>query len=229
MLQAIIFDMDGVIVDTEYLEFSLQKQFIENLKEHDRPITLAEQSVVVGKCLSKIPVVIKKLAESSLPIEEIRNRYYAFFHEIFSTVDFKTIFRSDIQKILLFAKQNQIKLAVASSSETAHIKNILTVCGIIDEFDLIVSGEQFEHSKPDPTIYRYTCEKLGVQPQNAVAVEDSYYGMLSAKTAGLAVIGYEEKRMLIDQSLADYMGKDIGEILEIIQQLYSKRLAFENV
>lgn len=219
MLQAIIFDMDGVIVDTEYLEFSLQRQFIENLKEHDRPITLAEQSEVVGKCLTEIPVVIKKLAESSLPIKEIRSRYYAFFHEIFSNVDFKTIFRLDIQKILQFAKQNQIKLAVASSSEIAHIKNILTVCGIIDEFDLIVSGEQFEHSKPDPTIYRHTCEKLGVKPENAVAIEDSYYGMLSAKNAGLTVIGYEEKRMLIDQSLADYMGKDMVEILGVLQKI----------
>ncbi len=79
MLQAIIFDMDGVIVDTEYLEFSLQKQFIEDIKEHSRPITLEQQSEVVGKCLKEIPVIIKKLSESSLPIEEIRARYYAFF------------------------------------------------------------------------------------------------------------------------------------------------------
>ncbi|STY61579.1 Uncharacterised protein [Mannheimia haemolytica] len=53
MLQAIIFDMDGVIVDTEYLEFSLQKQFIEDIKEHSRPITLEQQSEVVGKCLKR--------------------------------------------------------------------------------------------------------------------------------------------------------------------------------
>lgn len=59
MLQAIIFDMDGVIVDTEYLEFSLQKQFIEDIKEHSRPITLEQQSEVVGKCLKEIPVIIK--------------------------------------------------------------------------------------------------------------------------------------------------------------------------
>ncbi|MEG9489305.1 HAD family phosphatase [Mannheimia indoligenes] len=223
MLQAIIFDMDGVIVDTEYLEFSLQKQFIEDLKEHSRPITLEQQSEVVGKCLKEIPVIVQKLSESSLLIEEIRSRYYAFFQNLFSTVDFRTIFRADIQKIIDFAKQNNIKLAVASSSAKSHIDNILTVCGIKDEFDFIVSGEQFEHSKPDPTIYRYTCEKLGVNPENAVAIEDSYYGMKSAKTAGLSVIGYEEKRMLIDQSLADYMGKDMNEILAVIQKLHNNQ------
>lgn len=220
MLQAIIFDMDGVIVDTEYLEFSLQKQFIEELKTHTRPITLEQQSEVVGKCLKEIPVIIQKLSESTLPIEEIRTRYYAFFQNLFSTVDYLSIFRAEIRQIIQFAKQNQLKLAVASSSQKAHIETILTACGIKQEFDLIVSGEQFERSKPDPTIYRYTCTELGVKPENAVAIEDSYYGMLSAKTAGLTVIGYEEKRMLIDQSLADYIGKDMTEILSIIQKLH---------
>ena len=220
MLQAIIFDMDGVIVDTEYLEFSLQKQFIDNIKTHSRPITLEQQSEVVGKSLKDIPVIVQKLSESNLSIEEIRTRYYQFFQDLFSTVDYLSIFRAEIKDILRFAKQNQIKLAVASSSHKAHIDNILTVCGIKHEFDLIVSGEQFEHSKPDPTIYRYTCEQLGVKPENAVAIEDSYYGMLSAKTAGLTVIGYEEKRMLIDQSLADYMGKDMTEILAVIEKLH---------
>lgn len=220
MLQAIIFDMDGVIVDTEYLEFSLQKQFIEELKTHTRPITLEQQSEVVGKCLKEIPVIIQKLSESPLPIEEIRTRYYAFFQNLFSTVDYLSIFRAEIRQIIQFAKQNQLKLAVASSSQKAHIETILTACGIKQEFDLIVSGEQFERSKPDPTIYRYTCTELGVEPENAVAIEDSYYGMLSAKTAGLTVIGYEEKRMLIDQTLADYIGKDMTEILSIIQKLH---------
>lgn len=220
MLQAIIFDMDGVIVDTEYLEFSLQKEFIDNIKTHSRPITLEQQSEVVGKSLKDIPVIVQKLSESNLSIEEIRTRYYQFFQDLFSTVDYLFIFRAEIKEILRFAKQNQIKLAVASSSHKAHIDNILTVCGIKHEFDLIVSGEQFEHSKPDPTIYRYTCEQLGVKPENAVAIEDSYYGMLSAKTAGLTVIGYEEKRMLIDQSLADYMGKDMTEILAVIERLH---------
>ncbi len=51
MLQAIIFDMDGVIVDTEYVEFTLQKQFIADIQEHNRPITREQQSEVVGKSL----------------------------------------------------------------------------------------------------------------------------------------------------------------------------------
>ncbi|QLB42584.1 HAD family phosphatase [Mannheimia pernigra] len=222
MLQAIIFDMDGVIVDTEFVEFDLQQQFIEQHKEHDDEISFEARSEVCGKALSDIPEIMQRLTKSSLPLEDLKTRYQAFFENLFNNVDYPSIFRSDIKLILDYAKANNIKLAVASSSALAHIQRILTACGIIDEFDLIVSGEQFEHSKPDPTIYRYTCEKLGVPPENAVAIEDSYYGMKSAKTAGLTVIGYEEKRMLIDQSLADYMGKDMVEILGIIQARYNQ-------
>ncbi|MCK3657581.1 phosphatase [Pasteurellaceae bacterium Pebbles2] len=219
-LQAIIFDMDGVIVDTEYLEFSLQRKFILDLKEHQNDISHEQYSQVAGKSLKDIPLIVKELSGSSLPLAEIQQHYYAFFQKIFSEVDYLTIFRQDIKQIIQFAKQNNIKLAVASSSALAHIHNILSCCGIKDDFDLIVSGEMFEHSKPDPTIYRYTLEKLGVSHKNAVAIEDSYYGMVAAQQAGITVIGYEETRMAIDQSLADYKGKDMLEILAIIQQIH---------
>ncbi|MEZ7766121.1 HAD family phosphatase [Haemophilus parahaemolyticus] len=221
MLQAIIFDMDGVIVDTEFLEYDLQAQFIESIKEHHRTLTSLESAEVVGKGLAEIPEIVKKLSGSSLPLEEIKQRYFEFFKQLFSTADYRSIFRADIVKIIEFAKQNQIKLAVASSSHLEHIQNILTECGIIRDFDFIVSGEQFERSKPDPTIYRYTLEKLGVQAESAVAIEDSFFGIQAAQAANIPVIAYEEKRMHIDQSHAEHCGKNMLEILAIIKQLHS--------
>lgn len=220
MLQAIIFDMDGVIVDTEYVEFNLQQQFIEQHKEHDDEISFAARSEVCGKALADIPEIMQRLTKSSLPLEDLKTRYQAFFENLFSKVDYPSIFRHDIKLILAYAKANNIKLAVASSSALAHIQRILTACGIMDEFDFIVSGEQFERSKPDPTIYRYTCEKLGVKPENALAIEDSVYGIIAGKSAGLTVIAYEETRMQVDQTQADFKGKDMAEILAIIKQVH---------
>lgn len=219
MLQAIIFDMDGVIVDTEYVEFALQKEFIQAVKERPDEITKQEYLQVVGKALKDIAKIIKTISGSTLSQEEITKRYYAFFHSIFDEMDYLTIFRKDIKHIIQFAKQNNIKLAVASSSPMAHIENILTQCGIIQEFDLIVTGDLFAESKPNPEIYQYTMQKLGVLPEHSVAVEDSHFGMVAAKAAGMTCIGYEEKRMEIDQSPADYIGKDMNEILAIIKQL----------
>jgi len=104
MLQAIIFDMDGVIVDTEFLEYDLQAQFIDSIKEHNRTLTPLERSEVVGKRLAEIPEIVKKLSGSSLSLEEIKQRYFDFFKQLFATVDYLSIFRGDIHKIIDFAK-----------------------------------------------------------------------------------------------------------------------------
>ncbi len=220
MLQAIIFDMDGVIVDTEYAEFTLQKNFIAEIQEHQRNISDTEYAQVVGKSLKEIPEIVKKISGSSLPLDIIRERYQQFFHQIFDNIDYLSIFRADIKQIIAYAKAENIKIAVASSSSLMHIERILKACHIFDDFDLIVTGDWFEQSKPNPEIYQYTMDKLGVAPEYSIAIEDSYYGMLAAKSANMTVIGYEEKRMNIDQSLADYMGQDMCSILSIIQSLH---------
>ena len=96
----------------------------------------------------------------------------------------------------------------------------MNACNILEYFDFIVSGEQFKVSKPDPEIYQYTISKLGVNVDKIVAIEDSYSGILSATRAGLKVIAYEERRLPIDQSYADYIAKDMIDVYEIIKRLY---------
>ena len=104
MLKTIIFDMDRVIVDTEFLEYDLQAQFIEDIKEHERILTPLGSAEVQGKGLSEIPEIVKKLSGSSLPLDEMKQRYFEFFKQLFATGDYRSIFRSDILKIIEFAK-----------------------------------------------------------------------------------------------------------------------------
>lgn len=94
----------------------------------------------------------------------------------------------------------------------------MTVCGIIERFDAIVSGEVFAESKPHPEIYQHTMSLLNVSPDNCVAIEDSYYGIEAATTAGISVIAYEEIRLGVDQSQAKAKGKNMTAILEIIKK-----------
>ena len=94
----------GVIVDTEFLEYDLQAQFIDSIKEHNRTLTPLERSEVVGKGLAEIPEIVKKLSGSSFSLEEIKQRYFDFFKQLFATVDYLSIFRGDIHKIIDFAK-----------------------------------------------------------------------------------------------------------------------------
>ncbi|TDQ56804.1 HAD superfamily hydrolase (TIGR01509 family) [Mesocricetibacter intestinalis] len=223
MLQAIIFDMDGVIVDTEFFEFQLQTRFIETLQQHHRPLPPERRAALIGCSLPQIPAIIKELSGSPLALEEIEHRYRQFFHEIFSHVDYPSIFRRDILHIIEYAEANKIKLAVASSSALKHIETILTACGIYQRFDLILSGEMFQESKPNPEIYLRTLEHLGVPAAHAVAVEDSSYGIMAAQAAGIQVIAYEETRMPVDQSAAQGKGKNMREILSLIRRLHEDK------
>ena len=84
------------------------------------------------------------------------------------------------------------------------------------EFDLIVSGNQFRQSKPNPEIYHYTAATLGIPEEQCFVVEDSTVGIQAAKNAGMTVAAYQDDRFGFDQSAADYHITSISEILKYL-------------
>ncbi len=84
---------------------------------------------------------------------------------------------------------------------------------------MIYSGEFVAESKPNPAIYLNTLQKLKVKPEQAISIEDSYYGITAAKAAGITTIAYKETRAEVDQSGADYLAADMLEIYELIKSL----------
>lgn len=219
MIQAIIFDMDGVIVDTEYIDFQLQKEFVNMISPLARAIDENDFPKLVGRSYVHLAQAIKDLSGSELTLAEISAQLEVFAKERYKHVDYFSLFRADIVHILDYAKEKGIKLAVASSSSKDHIEEVLGACGILHYFDTVVSGEAFTESKPNPAIYLATLAKLGVSAREAVAIEDSTYGIASAKAAGIRVIAYKENRMPVDQSQADDQAKDMKGILEKLRLL----------
>ncbi|VUW91493.1 Phosphorylated carbohydrates phosphatase [Streptococcus constellatus] len=219
MLQLLVFDMDGVIVDTEYLDFQLQQEFVRLLSLRPNELSQQELSVLVGKSYTSLYRSIKQLSQTSLSLETIGHQLEKFAAEKYQEINYQELFRKDIVQILLYARKNHIKVALASSSRYQHIIEVLASCGIDDYFDVIISGEDFVESKPNPAIYQAVLENLDIDAENAVAIEDSFYGIAAAKSAGLKVIAYEEKRLPVDQSRADMVAKDMVEIFSILQTL----------
>ncbi len=219
MVQAIIFDMDGVIVDTEYVDFQFQQEFIKSISKFPDQLTHEDFSSLVSKSYRNLTSSIKQLSQTELSLDQIASQLQSHAHEALQKVSYADLFRTDILKIIAYSKKHDIKLAVASSSRKDHILEVLEDCGIVDQFDHIVSGEDFEESKPHPAIYQFALERLQVSAGDAIAVEDSYYGIQAAKSAGIPVIAYHEERMLVDQSHADYKRKNMTEIFELIKSL----------
>ncbi|MBO5351842.1 MAG: HAD-IA family hydrolase, partial [Lachnospiraceae bacterium] len=90
--------------------------------------------------------------------------------------------------LLDYLKENGYKLAVASSTSKRGVERNLKSAGVLEYFDAIICGDMVEKSKPEPEIYLKACEALGVEPAEALALEDSRNGLLSAYRAGMKVI-----------------------------------------
>ncbi|MBO0412153.1 HAD family phosphatase [Enterococcus hulanensis] len=218
MLKAIIFDMDGVIVDTEFQDFRIQQEFIK--KENptiDHAATNFDE--LIGQSYDMLYKTLRKFIGSNDSLCEIKERFEKFNDAAYESINYQQLFRKGILSILKWAKANNISLAVASSSTHEHILEVLTSCGIKEYFDVIYSGEFVAESKPNPAIYLNTLQKLKVKPEQAIAIEDSYYGITAAKAAGITTIAYKETRAEVDQSDADYLAEDMLEIYELIKDL----------
>lgn len=218
MLKAIIFDMDGVIVDTEFQDFRIQQEFI---KKENPSINPAETNFdeLIGQSYNMLYETLRKFIGSKDSLNEIKQRFEEYNVIAYQTIDYRELFRSDILLILKWAKTNGISLAVASSSTYEHIIEVLAACGIKEYFDVIYSGEFVEESKPNPTIYLNTLQKLNVNSDQVIAIEDSYYGICAAKAAGITTIAYKETRAMVDQSAADYLAVDMKEAYERIKAI----------
>ncbi|MGT2845087.1 HAD family hydrolase [Streptococcus hongkongensis] len=212
MISAIVFDMDGVIVDTEYLDFQLQSDYILSISNNPTPLTKEDFSSLVGRSGVDLHRRINQLACTTLGPEDFNAIFQQIDRQKYHPETISPIFRKEMVQILDWAKSQGIKLAVASSSPLTAILTVLDTCKIRHYFDMVTSGESFKESKPNPEIYLHTLRSLSVNANEALAIEDSPSGIAAAKAAGMRVLAYKEERMLIDQSGADVILDGMSEI-----------------
>lgn len=215
MIKAVIFDMDGVIIDSElvYLE-----QIWEFGKTRNPQMKLEELYPMVGASKADAWSVLARAMGQGQTWEEARADLKAHV-DLYRDVDYRKIFRPEIRQILAELKKKGYKLAVASSTQLPLVERVMRENGIIDQFEILVSGNQFEKSKPDPEIYLYTAAKLGVKPEECLAVEDSTFGVLAGHRAGMTVAALKDDRFQFDQSPADYRMDRLTEVLEILKRM----------
>lgn len=161
------------------------------------------------------------------------NRRYEFFKSVygddFPMDDFNRITRAafreivdqeglnkmpGVDELLALAKEKGLKLAVASSSRRAYAMNNLTEGGIIQYFDGCVFGDMVTKAKPDPEIYLKACELLGVDPEDAAAVEDAPSGVEAAFRAGMKVIMIPDL-VKPEKKTRELLWKEYGSLKEV--------------
>lgn len=211
MMKAVIFDMDGVIVDTEPVYYERLHEFFKYNNIHPE---IEELNKIVGSSSVDTWDAIQQIWGKELD----KNQYEAAYDEFYKDmpIDFRKIVDQDITFVLDWLTKENYKIALASSSSHSNILEVLEQCNLKHYFHSILSGEMFKQSKPHPEIYLKTAETLEVQPDECLVIEDSTYGIRAGKAAGMYVLAKEDNRFNFNQGLAD--GK-IQRLNQIITEL----------
>jgi HAD superfamily hydrolase (TIGR01509 family) len=216
MSLAVIFDMDGVLIDSQPLHYELDMNV---LKECGYAAELATVVPYTGLSNPDRWPQYKESLELSETVERLIELAEEHMHKIFDNATLVPI--EGIPQLLDGIKAMGIKLGVASSSSHELIQLVLSRTGLEGKFDFIMSGEDLSEGKPNPEIYLKAAEKAGIAPNLCIAVEDAPAGILSAKNAGYTVIAYNNPNTLgQDFTHADHVVTKYDECFPIIKTLF---------
>ncbi len=182
--RAVIFDMDGVIIDSEQL---IQRLMIQLGVERGLDRTMLEKAT--RNSLGVNRVVEKKMYEEMFPgidYDELHGSMGKVYWEHLYAG--KLPLKPGVVELLTWLKEHDYYVALATSTKEATAREELELLGVLPYFDTLTCGDMLKKSKPEPDIYLMACDSLGIQPEGSFAVEDSYNGVRSASSAGLTTI-----------------------------------------
>lgn len=216
-MDAIIFDMDGVIVDSEIHWQKLEADLLPSLVPTWQQSDLQK---MLGMSMDDIYTFLVK--EHHFP--QTKQQFLSLYQQMeIDIYEQRVSLIEGVTELFVTLRNHGIPLAIATSGGKIRIARVLKRFGLQEMFQEVVSAEDVAGiGKPAPDIYLLTAQRLGVSPQRCLAIEDSKNGVLSAKAAGMICIGlrngFNEEQ---DLSLADLIIRHFADLdVPVLQQLF---------
>jgi HAD superfamily hydrolase (TIGR01509 family) len=182
-IKGVVFDMDGLIIDTEKLLIRYWCQACEEFGYHATPDMLYPMRSLCSKY--SIPK-FKEVFGEDFDVPKVRARRMELMNEHIAKYGIEK--KQGIDELLVFLKDNNIKTAVATATDYPRTEKYLKSLDLFNKFDHIVCATMVKVGKPEPYVYLQACEEISLKPSECIALEDSPNGILSAYRAGLKPI-----------------------------------------
>lgn len=178
-----IFDMDGLIFDTERLFMNTKGKVLETYGyvQHE-----ADYQRTLGTCGAQLNAILHDIYGPDYPAEEISRKTRALVTEQIRAEGPPV--KYGIRTLLSWIQSRKIPCCVASSTQHAYVEEYLKLANLYEYFTGIIGGDEIQRSKPNPDIFLAACTRTHVSPAQALVLEDSENGILAASSAGIPVI-----------------------------------------
>ncbi|MFW0782008.1 HAD family hydrolase [Rossellomorea marisflavi] len=177
-MKAVVFDFDGLIIDTEY---ALYESFCELLNMSPSEMPIKEYATYIGTDSGDLYEFIRTKSRHPVSIEELMKKSHALHKGKLE----EPVSRDGVTEYLEDAKKSGLKIGLASSSNLKWVETFLGKLDLLHYFDSIQTADDVEKVKPDPALYQNVISRLGINPSEAIAFEDSLNGSKAAIAAGL--------------------------------------------
>jgi HAD superfamily hydrolase (TIGR01509 family) len=209
MIQTVIFDMDGVIVDTEPVH---RYAYFQHFEELNVVVTEEMYTSFTGFSTRNTFQKLKEQFEINEEVEDLIQRKRSIFNDAFDTKEDLELLEG-VENLIKDFHKNGMQLIVASSASKVTIERVFNRFGLHKYFSHIVSGEDFPKSKPHPAIFEHAASLSIAPKENCIVIEDSTNGIKAAKAAGIFCIGYNSIHSKgQDLTLADVVVSHFNEL-----------------
>ena len=212
LIEAIIFDMDGVIFDSENLYIACDVEIADKL--HMKGIVEACYRTI-GVTRERTREILTDIYHDEMLVDRFMTETSSLFRQKCREGLLKT--KPGVQELLFFLKKRGYKTAIASSTATKIVEAELSEAGIRQCFDQIVGGDQVKRSKPAPDIFLKAAELLETAPERCAVIEDSFNGIRASRAAGMTAIMVPDLLQPDEEirALADFVLPSLTEVQQV--------------